>query len=122
MGEDVIALSLIAAAAAAVLQPTSKWQVNFDESQCVASREYETGGQPLTLLFKAPASGDVIQVGIAVREGGSPDPEQLSGKLAWGTSAPLETSALSFRSVGASRKLFIINRPRRRRRPRPAGD
>lgn len=105
-------LPLIAAAAAGVIPPTSKWQVRFDESQCVASREYGSAERPLTLIFKTPAAGDVIQVAVAEKDGGSSRPEQLNGKLGWGSGPLRDSSVLSFRNAEASRKLFVINRPR----------
>jgi TonB family protein len=100
---------MLAAANTATLQPTAKWQVDFGESHCVASREYGTAGRPLTLMLKAPASGDVIQLALAVAGGGLKSAEQLKSKVACGKGAAQPTKVLTYVSETQNRRLFVMN-------------
>lgn len=100
------------AAATSAVQPTSKWLIDFGESHCVASREYGTAERPLTLMLKAPASGDVVQLAIAVAGAGSSNAQQLGGRVAWGNAAPQPTTVLTYRAVSLNRRLFVMNLPR----------
>ncbi|WP_114228713.1 MULTISPECIES: energy transducer TonB [Sphingomonas] len=103
---------LTAAAAATLLQPTSKWIVDFDETQCTASRDFGTAERPLTLLLKAPVTGDVIQLFIARGALGTSVAQPLQATVSWGGAAPRKIDALTFRAVTVKRQMFLINLPR----------
>ena len=108
----MLAFLLIGAAAATALQPTSKWQVNFDEGQCLAQRQYGTTDKPLTLALKGPASGDVMQLAVLGGKGGPANAEQDDGSIAWGAAKARPTSVLNFRTTGSARRVYLINLPR----------
>lgn len=95
-----------------MLQPTSKWQVNFAETQCAASREYGSAAKPLTLLFKQPVTGDVIQLAFALAQAGLAEPQQLDARLTWGNGTPEKMSGLTFHSKIGNRQLYVINLPK----------
>ena len=59
-----LAIAFSQPVSAAPLQPTSKWHVDFANSQCVASRDYGSEGSPLFLVFKKPPIGDVLQIAV----------------------------------------------------------
>ena len=108
--------ALLAAAsmpsAAAPLPPTGKWVVNFDDAQCVASRDYGTRERPLTLVLKQPALGEVIQVGV-LRSGSYAPPMQVKGQVQFGDAAPSPASVLAFGNKDTKRRVFLFNLPRK---------
>jgi TonB family protein len=103
-----LALAAVADAAPQMIQPTSKWTVNFDEAQCVASRNYGTPARPLYLMLKQPPVGDVMQ--LAMVEGGSASaPAQYEGKLTLGATQPIDVSVLRFQPKGAKMRTYLVN-------------
>lgn len=92
--------------------PTGKWIVHFDQNQCVAERSYGTKEKPLALIFKAPLTGEVIQLGM-IREGSSTKyAEQLQGRLAFGGAAESKVSVLSFGPPKTGKRVYTINMAR----------
>lgn len=63
-------------AVAAPLVPTGKWVVNFDDAQCVASRDYGTD----QLFLKASPLGDLVQFGV-IRPGRTGPPQQIAAEI-----------------------------------------
>ena len=61
-----LTMTITTPATGAQLQPTEKWHVFFDESQCLAQRNYGSKERPLYLVLKQPALGNVIQVAVAL--------------------------------------------------------
>ncbi|MCW3798562.1 energy transducer TonB [Sphingomonas sp. BN140010] len=110
----MIALSLIVAAAGAALQPTSKWQVNFDENQCVASRQYGDANAPLVLMLKAPATSGILQMVISkATPGGARNAAQVEGALAWGTAPGHKISVLRYEPTGRQKlRFYVANVPK----------
>jgi len=72
----MILLHIAALAAAAPLQPTGKWVVDFSDSACVASRDYGTE----QLALKASPLGDVVQFALVSRAARS-EAEQVDATL-----------------------------------------
>jgi TonB family protein len=104
----VAATSAPALAAPTIRQPTGNWVVNFDDAQCVASRNFGTKEDPLFLVLKAPALGDVVQVAV-MRSGRGGTPQQLDGSIAFGSRKPISTSVLAFTSDTSRQRVFTIN-------------
>ena len=92
------------------LKPSSKWHVDFADSQCVASRDYGTEGDPLFLVFKKPPIGDVLQIAI-VRNGFVRTPDQLAGEVAFDNFPPIEASILEYGVRKLSQRAWMINLP-----------
>lgn len=92
-------------AAAAPVAPTGKWIVDFDDAQCVASREY---GQ-LQLGLKAAPIGEVVQVAL-ISSGTYAPAQQLNAEIFLGDSAPVKTSGLLWSVGGKSgRRIHLVN-------------
>ena len=92
--------------------PTGKWVVSFDAAQCLASRDYGTKESPLTLVFKAPAAGSVIQIAV-LREGAAERyAEQFTGMVRVGSAPPRKMSGLSFAPKGKKLRVSLYNLPR----------
>lgn len=98
------------AIAAEPLQPTSKWIVDFDEAQCVASRNYGDKDRPLYLTFKSPAVGESMQMAV-IRPAGSatPEPEEKRGLLALGNAEPLKIGVLAVTVKKTKQRFFRVN-------------
>jgi len=61
----VMFASIIAMAAAAPIQPTGKWVVDFADNACVLSRQYGAGEDQFSANFKAPLLGKQFELVIA---------------------------------------------------------
>src|SRR3954471_4060203 len=51
---------------AAPRMPTSRWVVDFAATQCLATRNYGSETEPLTLALKPSVVGNVIQIAIVL--------------------------------------------------------
>ena len=112
----LLALSLIGLATAAVAaadpqprQPTSKWVVDFDDAQCVASRDYGTKDDPLILALKAPPIGDVMQLALVRPGGGGKYAEHRQAKIGLDGAGSIETTMIAFAVPETEQRLFRIN-------------
>lgn len=104
----VVATSAPTPAAPPVRQPTANWVINFDDAQCVATRNFGTKEEPLFFALKAPAIGDVMQIAV-VRSGPVAPPRQSKGKIAFDNRSSVETSLLAFSSAAKRQRIFMIN-------------
>ena len=87
--------------------PTSKWIVDFGESQCVASRNYGTAASPLLFGFKLPAAGNVASLMILRPiNGGGRFPEQVDSEIQMDGSKLLRKSALAL-NVGETKQRLV---------------
>ncbi|HEX8483134.1 MAG TPA: energy transducer TonB [Allosphingosinicella sp.] len=98
-----------AEAAAGPRAPSGKWHVNFDEAQCIASRNYGEGGSP-QLILKAPALGEVMQVAV-LRNAPRTTPEQVDATVAIGQGRPLRTGMMMFTPEGLKERVYLLNMP-----------
>ena len=107
-------LSLIASSAAVAApepkQPTGKWVVHFEAAQCVATREYGTEEKPLHFILKAPALGDVLQMGL-VWKAGPREPVQTDGEVEFDNASPIQASLLEFGNRKAGQRVLLVNLP-----------
>lgn len=95
-------------AAPSIRQPTANWVINFDDAQCLATRNFGTKEEPLFLALKAPALGDVMQIGV-IRSGRSALPRQLDGSIAFDNRGPVATSLLTYTSAAKRQRTFMTN-------------
>lgn len=106
--------ALIAAAApgaaAEPKTPTGQWLVDFDDAQCVASRDYGTKEDPLILALKAPPLGNVMQLVVA-RPGGGRSVRHLETTIEMDGAEKINTSMVAYSALGTKRRLFRINLP-----------
>lgn len=104
-------IALVPAAATAPLKPSEKWVVNFDDSQCVASRNYGTKDEPLFLALKAPPLGDVMQVSVIEPGTGGRYAKQVEARIATDAGPPIQTKMLSFALNDLKQRIYRINLP-----------
>lgn len=111
----MLALATLAGAAPPskpALAPTAKWVVDFDAAQCMASRNYGTADDPLLLALKQPAIGDVIQLYVIRRGGGSaPFAVQFDGKIALDGAELSKRSMLNFSGKATRQRVLLLNMP-----------
>ena len=106
----LIAVGIVSVAAAEPRQPTGRWVVNYDDAQCVASRNYGTDDKPLFLALKPSPTASVMRV-MLMRKGGSAEAEQRPASVRLDDGRPLYTNALVFGDREAKRLVASINLP-----------
>jgi hypothetical protein len=94
---------------AAPLAPAGKWVVDFGAAQCVAMREYGTAEQPMTLILKAPAMGEVIQLLVARGGSGASGAEQVEGSVRFADAPRQTATALVYSPVKSKRRIVLYN-------------
>ncbi|MEO7786516.1 MAG: energy transducer TonB, partial [Sphingomicrobium sp.] len=78
--------------------PTEKWVVDFDDAQCVASRNYGSAEKPLFLVLKPSPMGDSIMVSVLRKGSKQPLAEEHDGEIIIDRAPPVAVSFLSFGS------------------------
>lgn len=81
--------------AAEPMQPTGKWNVDFGDAHCTATRTYGPAGKPITLAFKSAPIGDVMQLTV-VRTAGGAEMNQYPGTMTVDGAAPVAVSFLGY--------------------------
>ena len=77
------------------LAPTKPWVVEWAESSCVASRQYEAQGKPITLALRPSPMGGTMQL-ILLAQRRSVDAYQGDTTIRGGTGEPIKNSMLSY--------------------------
>jgi hypothetical protein len=113
---SVLGLSMSAATPAtaqAARAPTSGWLLDFAPTQCVASREYGSKAEPLTLAIRPSPLGDVVQLALIVpRATGRSEPTEEEASVGINGAAPIKTTALALNVSGTKLRSVRINLPR----------
>jgi TonB family protein len=66
----LIALMMGPAPAAEPLRPIKGWVVDYREDQCLASREYTSANDPITLAVRPAPNGETFELMVGVKHGG----------------------------------------------------
>lgn len=109
----VFSFLVLAGAAAAVAaepprQPSQKWIVNFEGSQCIASRNYGTEEAPLHLVLKAPPVGEVMQLAV-LRKAGRLPADQLPATISFDGGPAVETNMLRYSPSKKVMRVHMLN-------------
>lgn len=80
--------------ASAPLEPSSAWNVSYEEAQCTASRTYGPADKPITLTLVPSVTGSAMRI-LFVRDGKTSTDEQL-GELTLGSLPPIKTYAFVY--------------------------
>ena len=91
-------------------QPTARWTVDFDDAQCVASRNYGSADKPLQLVIKALPIGGVVQVGI-IRPDERSKTTTLASTVTIDDGPPIATTMLAFTPTGSEQRAYLVNLP-----------
>lgn len=91
-------------------QPIGRWVVDFDDAQCIASRNYRTSENPLVLFLKTPPAGNIVQIGV-MRPATAGHAVQLNAEVVIDQQKPLRTSVLAFTTKPKKQRVYLINLP-----------
>ncbi len=106
-----------AASDSSVRAPTSKWVVDFDDSQCVASRNYGSDREPLGLALKAPPVGHVMQIVVVRRGKGGRYADQLNAKISIDGGKSISTTMIAMMTGQDDQRSYRVNLPLEQFRP-----
>lgn len=102
-------VSSVRVSAEPVHQPVGKWVVDYDEAQCLASAEYGTDKEPLTLILKPSPLDGVMRV--VVMRSRFAEVHEFPAKVQFDTARPVQVSGLSYSDDVTHRGLISINMP-----------
>lgn len=92
------AVAVQAQTAPAPLAPVSPWEVDFAETQCVASRDFGSKADPLSIAIRPPLmGGDSYEIFVARAGQGPRHGEELKGSVDFGH-GPISAWLLRFTS------------------------
>jgi len=103
-----VLLSAAASAAPAPRQPADKWVVSFADDQCFAIRNYGTDSNPIYLTFKAPAIGDVMQLGV-MKKGKLGPPAQTAGYISFDAQPQVAATLFEFDDSKLGQHVVLTN-------------
>jgi TonB family protein len=110
---SALVLTAVAAGSATAAEPrrpTASWVVNYDDAQCVATRNYGTHDKPLILAFKPSATGSVVRI-MMVRKGPAFEAEQRSASLRFDDKPPIAVNALTYGDAKTGQFVATANLP-----------
>ena len=92
------------------LAPTKPWVVEWAESSCVASRQYDASGTSMTLAFRPSPMGGTMQVFVIANKA-SFDGIQGDTTILGGTGEPIRSSMLTYplddKAAKTKRTVFV---------------
>ena len=106
----LVAAAISSTAAAEPRKPTANWVVNYDDAQCVATRNYGTGDRPLILGFKPSTTESVMRI-MMIRKGPAFEAEQRSAVLRFDAKPPIAVSALTYGDSKTGQFIATANLP-----------
>ena len=116
MKSPIASLSVLLASVAAPVaaepplrQPTEPWVVNFDDSQCIASRNYGTRENPIFLSLKAPPLGNLMRLSIVMPGRTGRYVEQFETRVTPDSGEPIRLSMLNFAGGEANQSIYRAN-------------
>lgn len=107
----LLSANVSAAADTAPRKPVGSWIVDFDDAQCVASRDYGTAEAPLTLALKAAPVGNLMQVVLAIPSSGEGEAEHSPATISVDGRPAIQTNMIAFSTPGSQQRQFRINLP-----------
>jgi TonB family protein len=105
------ALLLAQPAASVPLEPTGKWWLDYDEAQCVASRDYGSKADPLAIGFKPSPMGKVIRI-LVLRNGSFIVADKYPVSVQFDDQPPIKTYGLQYSESQKKLRVMSINVPR----------
>ena len=97
-------------ATAAPLQPTSTWFVDYDDAQCVATRNYGTDEKPLLFVMKPSPFGGVMRI-LIISQGYYSTADQMIARVQFDDRPNIKTKALRYSDDERKLKIQSINLP-----------
>jgi TonB family protein len=104
-----LATAAVAEAAPKVRAPSTTWNVDFADAQCIAHRDYGTESGSPRLVLKGAPLGDVMQVAV-LRDAPWIPADQVDATVAI-DGRPLKTSLTMFSPKGSKQRVYLLNMP-----------
>jgi TonB family protein len=89
------------------LQPAGPWHVDYEDSQCLASRDYRSTNHPLTLTLAPSITNAAMRI-LFVRNGHTPQTQQ-EVTLRLGGQEALKTFAFVYEPAANGHRIYSIN-------------
>lgn len=100
----------MAAAPAEPRKPTARWVVNYDNAQCVASRNYGSDDKPMFLAFKPSPTGSVMRI-MLICNGYAAEAEEQPAVVQFDDKKAINATALAYGDRKTRRLTTAINLP-----------
>lgn len=81
----IVCLASTGAAEGAPLQPTSKWNLDYGDTDCIALREYGDEANPITLAIRSVPSGETYEILVGRKRYGPEFAEEFEGSVDFGS-------------------------------------
>lgn len=105
----IAALSAPSALAAAPLEASGAWHLDYEATQCVASRNYGTESKPLILSLIPSVTGAAMRI-LFIRDGRATQ-RQEPARLALGKDKPIDTFSFIYDVPDKNHRVIVINVP-----------
>jgi TonB family protein len=99
--------SVAVSSASAPLQPTGAWHVDYDDTQCVASRDYGSSDRPLTLTLVPSVTNAAMRI-LFVRQGHT-EQTQEKVRLNLGEQKVIDTLAFVYEAPQNGHRIYSVN-------------
>lgn len=106
----LIALAMGSMAASQPRRPTDRWVVNYDDAQCVASRDYGSADKKLVLALKPSPTASVMRL-MLIRNGSAMDAEQRPASIRFDGNRPIAARALAYGDRKTRSFIASVNLP-----------
>ena len=97
-------------ASAAPLQPTSTWFVDYDDAQCIATRNYGTDTKPLLLVLKPSPFGATMRL-MVITPGYYSLVQQIIARVRFEDRPEIKTNTLRYSDDQRKMKIHSLNLP-----------
>jgi TonB family protein len=108
---SAILLTQASITAAAPLEPTGKWWLDYDEAQCIASRDYGSLGDPLGIGFKPSPKGGIMRI-LVIRNGSYIVADKYPVSIQFDDQPAMRMHALQYAETQKKMRVMSINVPR----------
>lgn len=96
---------------AAPLEPAGKWWLDYDEAQCIASRDYGSQGDPLGIGFKPSPKGGIMRI-LVIRNGPYIVADKYPVSIQFDDQQAMRMHALQYAESQKKLRVMSINVPR----------
>lgn len=96
-------------AGAAPDAPISKWRVDFEDAQCVATRDFGTATAPITLALKRPPIGSELQLSVFTARSRAGPLRQIDASISINDGEAVRTTLLTYDPPTGTRHVYRLN-------------
>ncbi|HET6943579.1 MAG TPA: TonB family protein [Sphingomicrobium sp.] len=108
---SAILLTQTSISAATPLEPSGKWWLDYDEAQCIASRDYGSQGDPLGIGLKPSPKGGIMRI-LVIRNGPYIVADKYPASIQFDDRTAMRMHALQYSESQKKLRVMSINVPR----------